>query len=192
MKKLITSLLTLSAVTALQVQAQSGAVTVSLSDTVLQLNDTLTVEVAGTGFTEQMVGFGFTTSFDDSILQLDSATVNAATWNFIREDSASPGFAVTDGNTSVIGGNLLVGPVSGDFPLATLTFTAVGIGESAISIEDAFDLTWSWADLDGNIIAPDFTLASESVQVVPVPAAAWLFTSALLGMGLIKRRKNSL
>lgn len=188
MKKVTTSVFTLALMGAMS--AQAGTVNISLSDTVLQLSDTLTVEVTATEFEEQVVGFGFTASFDDSILQLDSATVNSTTWNFLREDSSSPTFSEVAGDTSVIGGNLLVGPVTGDFPLATLTFTAIGLGESAISIEDAFDLTWSWADLDGNIIAPDFTLASDSVQVVPIPAAAWLFATALGGMGLLSRRNT--
>ncbi|MCX2983385.1 hypothetical protein EYC98_21200 [Halieaceae bacterium IMCC14734] len=46
---------------------------------------------------------------------------------------------------------------------------------------------FGWASRSGNVI-PNSQTVSAAFHVVPIPAAAWLFASALLGLGVLKRK----
>lgn len=59
-------------------------------------------------------------------------------------------------------------------------------GDWQILIADSFDD----AGIDGRFLAGSSITLSET-SVVPVPAAVWLFGSALLGMGALRRKKPS-
>ena len=67
------------------------------------------------------------------------------------------------------------------FTLATLTFEGAGVGVSPLSFSDV-DLDDDWGD------AIDVSLETGSVNVVPVPAAAWLFGSGLIGLLGFRRK----
>jgi hypothetical protein len=72
-------------------------------------------------------------------------------------------------------------------------------GISTASFTDDFWIRWNRATLTGrDFVYTSSTLGgtwkstnftSFTVSEVPIPAAAWLFGSALLGLGVIKRRK---
>lgn len=70
------------------------------------------------------------------------------------------------------------------FTLAILTFYTSGYGVSALDFE-----TVVLGDALGDAIA--FATLSDSVAVsaVPVPAAVWLFGSALAGLGWLRRKQ---
>lgn len=69
----------------------------------------------------------------------------------------------------------------GEFYVLVARFAAITLGETEISIE-ILDL----ADAGGGSLTAD--TVSTTVNVVPVPAAAWLFGSALGLLGWMKRR----
>lgn len=54
-------------------------------------------------------------------------------------------------------------------------------------ISDTFHFKVRWEDLQGQKVGD---LISQDLSVVPLPAAVWLFGSALLGLTLVARRKD--
>lgn len=68
------------------------------------------------------------------------------------------------------------------FTLATLTFTGIAGGSSALTISDI-----TLGDANGDSIVPD-SLGSANVNVVPIPAAAWLLGSCLMGLFGFRKR----
>jgi len=55
---------------------------------------------------------------------------------------------------------------------------------------NSWDTQWNWVASTGPIpYGYEWTYAVATLSAVPLPAAAWLFGSALLGLGAIKRRK---
>ena len=69
----------------------------------------------------------------------------------------------------------------GAFSLATVFFTGSAVGTSPLSFSDV-ELDDDWGD------AIDVSLETGSVNVVPVPAAAWLFGSGLIGLLGFRRK----
>jgi hypothetical protein len=51
--------------------------------------------------------------------------------------------------------------------------------------------TFAWKDSTGNFVWPvaDGDVFSDSIDPVPIPAAVWLFGSAIAGFGLCRKRK---
>jgi hypothetical protein len=81
---------------------------------------------------------------------------------------------------------------SGLVPLFDITFEIEGAGVTTFSLGDVFPDN---ASFDG-FVAEDGFVADGSIeyldtQVVPIPAAAWLFGSGLLGIIGIARRKKA-
>ena len=70
------------------------------------------------------------------------------------------------------------------FSLATLTFDTLALGSSTLGISNAV-LSDAWGfELFANVVDGAIT------TTIPVPAAAWLFGSSLIGLiGLAKRKK---
>ena len=84
------------------------------------------------------------------------------------------------------------GPV-GAYNVAVLTFTALAAGAANIKIDDDDCATGSfgWPDANFGCVAGITYVQAPVVvtqQVVPVPAAAWLFVSALGGLATLRRR----
>ena len=67
------------------------------------------------------------------------------------------------------------------FSLATIFFTGSSVGASSLSFSDV-DLGDEWGD------PIDASLETGSVNVVPVPAAVWLFGSGLIGLLGFRRK----
>jgi hypothetical protein len=54
-------------------------------------------------------------------------------------------------------------------------------------LSNTFHLKVRWEDLDGEKVG---TLISDDLSAVPLPAAAWLFGSALVGLVVVARRRD--
>ena len=77
---------------------------------------------------------------------------------------------------------------SGDFDAFVINFTALAAGPANVVIfDDQFDLVWVEA-VSLRTIPVTYTQAD--VSVIPVPAAAWLFGSALGLLGAARRRAS--
>ena len=70
--------------------------------------------------------------------------------------------------------------------IGTLTFDAIANGASSLSITESF-VGGGFYSIDSLAQEPVFNIAE--VTVVPVPAAAWLFATGLLGLVGFSRRK---
>ncbi len=78
------------------------------------------------------------------------------------------------------------------YNVAVLTFQALAVGAAGIVINDDGGFQTGWFDADDFFAIPvDYTQANVVVtSAVPVPAAAWLFVSALGGLAGLKRRNQ--
>jgi len=161
---------------------------VALADTVgfnpdpknVALGDMFTVDIVGIGFTE-LAGGVIDLGFDGAVLQINSVSIDPY-WDFLPD-----GGALTDSNTwSGIGFDVLVNdPAVGDFIIAKISLTALTVGSSSLEILGTSEF------FNGSVDELFPTLSNGTVNVVPVPAAVWLFGSGLLGLVGIARRNKA-
>lgn len=146
-----------------------------------------------------LTGFDLDISFDDSILGFQSFTVGPGAtgldpfgldFGFFSSGSEdSPGI-VTVGDLSVETDATLQAFQPNNFVLGTLNFNALNqVGTSSLVITSA--LLSGEFDALGIPTVLQAKLNTGSVSVVPVPAAVWLFGSALLGLVGFSRRKRA-
>ncbi len=160
----------------------AATITWSSSTTNVNVNDVFTIDITGTNFLSNVDGGGVNFSYDASVLNVVSISINESVWDL----GAGISTGIIDNITGTVGGISVNAwsDVIGNFSVATITFQAISSGSSDLSLSE-----WGfnpWAS-NGNIINPDFVNAT--VQVVPVPAAIWLFGSGLIGLlGLSKRK----
>lgn len=163
----------------LGVQAASVDV-VPASNDVFQ-GDTLVLMVVGSGFDQDADGGSFAATWDSSVLTYVSTNVIAPPWDtaFVTEDSVGSGnlssvFLGASNNAGI------------DFDVAELTFTVIGAPGSSTVVQLARDFGWF---APGAIEYTGETYGSADVNVIPVPAAVWLFGSALGLLGWVRRRQ---
>jgi len=172
---------------------QVNAASVGFNNNANSVNqgDTFSLTVQGSGF-DTIVGGGLNLSFDASVLQVNSVTINQSVFEFYLGGGTEEGILDNSFgqllNTSF---NTFFG-AAGDFDIMDISFTAVGSGLSALTLSES--ALWVFADDLGGYYGDQVTFDPASVQVasvsaVPVPAAVWLFGSGLIGLaGVAKRR----
>jgi hypothetical protein len=150
----------------------------------LQIGDIFSVNVIGENFNLGLDGGSFDLAFDSSILRADSVSLNTATWNFaaVKGIIDNPTGKIIFTDFAQFGANT----TNNSFNIATFSFQAIGSGNSQLTLllndNDPF--------ATGGEIAPvNFSHASVNVAAVPLPAAFWLFGSALIG-GISLRNKK--
>jgi hypothetical protein len=164
--------------------AQAATVSFDLHDTVVAPGETFTVDIVGIDFSDGLLGWGLDIGFDGAFVSADSVVVDAI-W----------GFADTPG---VIGANSIVGTTgtefsapAGNIALATITFTA-GLSSGATMLSLVENNVNPFTDGGGSPYSPlvlDQT-ATITIAAVPVPAAVWMFGSALGLLGFMRRRMH--
>jgi|JI102314A1RNA_FD_contig_91_1223967_length_879_multi_2_in_0_out_0_2 hypothetical protein len=109
--------------------------------------------------------------------------VALAPWNvFVKNSPVTANPTVFDVETpSATAANPAV------YNVAQLTFQAIAKGAANIVINDDGGDNTGWFDATTADYIPN-TYTQANVQVIPVPAAAWLFVSALGGLATLKRR----
>ena len=153
------------------------------------LGEVFSLNIIGTGFSNSPDGGGIDLSFDKDVLNILSVSIDESVWDF-------GGFGIRTGtidNTQGVLQGIMVNTFSNvgtSFTVATIKFQAVGLGVSDILLNE-FNLN-PWAS-GGSAINPVYVSSSVTVEgtVVPVPAAVWLFSSGLIGLIGIARRKKS-
>ena len=170
----------------------TSAATISMDTafTTANVNDVFTINVIGTDFLSNVDGGGINISFDSSVVNILSVSIDESVWDF-------GGFGINTGSIDNINGTLdgvmvnTFANVKGNFVIATIEMQAIAVGDSLLSLSEYVLNPWASG---GSLINPDFIDASvnvTTVSAVPVPAAVWLFGSGLIGLAGFARRKKS-
>jgi Cohesin domain len=171
--------------------SQADTITVVPSSGTAQVGSTFSVTVAASNFVggaaPSIGAFDLGVSFDSTILSLVSVAFG-------------PGLAFSGGagsiqdQTPVVGGVFSVAEVSLEsetalntqqldaFALFTITFNALSVGTSQVSLALNGLSNAAGDSLNANLV-------SGSVNVVPLPSAAWLLLSGLAAFGVTARRR---
>lgn len=188
MKK-ITNKLLFAAILLFSQGSMAGIITWNSTANDVNSNEIFSLNIIGTGFAEIVDGGGIDLSFDASVLEVLSVTIDTAVWNFFPV--AGPVIGTIDNVAGTVNGiavNALPSTITGDFIVATIQFQAVGLfgTNSALTLSEYAINPWASG---GSVITP-LNFVNGNVSVVPVPAAAWLFGSGLLALMSVARRKR--
>lgn len=153
------------------------------------LNGIFNLNIVGTDFLNSADGGGVDLSFNRDLINVLSVSINETVWDF-------GGFGIStgiiDNSLGTVSGIMVntFSDVGASFTVATIEFRAVGLGVSDLFLNE-FSLN-PWAS-GGSKINPDHesSLVTVANAVVPVPAAAWLFGSGLIGLIGVARKKKS-
>ncbi|RLA44660.1 MAG: hypothetical protein DRR42_20225 [Gammaproteobacteria bacterium] len=151
-------------------------------DSAIASGDIFTVDIVGSGFPITQGG-GVDLFYNAAIVNVLSVTFDVAVWGIGSSVGAIDNSAgrVTD---IVVGA--FDGP-QGTFVIASLELEATGVGLTSLSLTDSSINPWASF---GARLTTAYVPGSVSVAPpVPLPAAFWLFGSALLGfVGLVRSR----
>lgn len=168
--------------------ALTNVVKISQGETVAAISGgTLTVDVVGENFSPLGPdGAAFSLSWNPNVLQYVSTSFLNPIWNFTSADETQAAAGVID---PVLMGISTLGVNAGsDFGLVSFTFNVVGNpGEVSGLVlgNDAYGIGFINGETGLNV-----NYVNSQVQVVPLPAAIWMFSAGLAGvMGAMKRRK---
>jgi len=142
-------------------------------------------------------------SFADATQPLDINGVNQGTTNdfgvamkngFISGDANNPGFSDNGGTVALTAGSYLFA-VTEAFNISNAELFGVGTLSQGYT-DIAVGLEWStWQHNTGGVASDYNVFVNGDVAMpsaVPVPAAVWLFASAMAGLGVVGRKKSSI
>ena len=169
--------------------AQAATVTIDVHDAVVAPGETFTVDVVGNGFTDgNLVSWGFNIdSFDAAVVVANSVAVPGGTWEF----GAVLGTITATSIDEIGGATFGAGQGGNGIVLATVEFTAALVaGVTSLGLSE-----WVGQEFvnDSFVAYPNLSFdqtATITVAAVPVPAAVWMFGSALGLLGFVRRRMH--
>lgn len=156
--------------------ASAATATFDLQHSVETLGSPLTVDIVGTGFPSATDGGAVSVTFEPSVLNADTVTVNTAVWDFYTD----PG--TIDNTVGTITGIEFVrftAPTPSNFVIATLQFTLIGVTGSVPSSLELSEYTNGIGGFGAGGDPLAVTFEDGSVAVIPLPAGVWLLASAL-------------
>ncbi len=168
---------------ALGVQAGTVEFTPADTDITVSPGSTVTMDIVGSAFSGNLDGGDWGATWDASVLSFVSLTVDAV-WDSVFSDETNVGTGHLD---FVFLGFTPAAGLPSPFGVATLEFTAAGSGNTTVALDNGLGSGWP---LTGGGNEPSVTYGTSDVDigVVPVPAAVWLFGSALGLLGFVRRR----
>ena len=197
MKTIVTTAV-IMLIVAIPMQGKAATVDVSFSpssDTIFGLNQTFNLDIVGNynaDADELLSGGALDLSFDPSVLNVNSVALGVP-MDFLSDPGTRDNVA---GTVSTMGFATIVGIPNGLFTFATIEFMSVGFGTSPLQLSDSFDLVFAWANDTppfGEPVLVNTTAGSVTVTDVlpgvPIPGAALLFGTGLIGLIAIARRK---
>ena len=177
-KKIVISFLLL-----LSGHVSAATISWNLSTANVNVDDVFTVDVVGTGFVNNVDGGGINISYDSSVLNVLSVSINDVVW-----DLGYNSVGAIDNVAGTVDGIMVNAwsDVTGDFVVASIQMQAIRGGNSLLSLNEYLLNPWASA---GSLVNPDYVGAEVIVSAVPIPAAVWLFGSGLLLLtGFFKRK----
>lgn len=149
---------------------------------------TLDLFVVGSGFEDNAQLGDFTVIWDPGVISYVGIDIANPPWdNQVVDDTD----ADTTGTLNRVFLSSMLGGVGSDFDIATLSFTVVGNPDDSTDVS-AMDGLLGWRTPGAVPIVVTYNNAMVNVAPIPVPAAVWLFGSALLGLaGVARRRKTA-
>jgi len=168
-------------------QASAATIGWSTAPSTINVNDTFSLNITGSGFTSNVDGGGVNISFDSSVLSVVSVSIDETVWDF---GGAGISTGATDNLAGTIDGIMVntYGTVNGSFDVATILFQAIGSGSSALTLSEYALNPWASG---GVLLNPDMVNSSVTViSSVPVPTAVWLLGSGLIGLLGVAKRKS--
>ena len=173
----------------------ASAATLSLVDSVnglssveLGIGESVTFNLVIEGLTQDLFAAGYAGTYDPAVASLDSAVGAGGFTSFSGAVIDSGAGTVTDG-LSTFGATDPVSQL-----LASFTFTALSNGSfNFVVADDAFQGGFLYGDFSQvlNDLGGTDLIATANISVVPLPAAVWLFGSALIGLvGMSRRQKQ--
>lgn len=167
-------------------QASAATIGWETAPATINVYDIFSLNITGSGFTGNVDGGGVNISYDSSILNVLSVSIDESVWDF---GGAGISGGTIDNGAGTVNGIMVntFSNVSGSFDIATIQFQAIGSGTSAMALTE-FALN-PWAS-GGVMINPTMENSSLIVSAVPIPPALWLFGSGLLGLIGAARKKS--
>jgi hypothetical protein len=162
------------------VATPDGSVKFDAPSLAVGIGDSFTMDLVGRGFTVKLTAGGVNLSYDPAVLRVDSVDI-APVWEFDPRsmiDNAS-------GKIDPISFSSFSNSPTGDFSIATLHFTALAAGTSALrlSLDDIFVFS---SDVPfAPPVVPTFIDGLVNVSAVPEPMSVGLL---LAGLGLVGAR----
>jgi hypothetical protein len=164
--------------------AQAATVAISPSPTVVNIGDTFSLDLVGLGFDTNLDGGGLNFAFDPTVLSVNSVVINLLEWDTNQDGVINNGAGTV---SDIWFNNTSLATRTGNLLFASIEFTAIGLGvSSGIALSESAGNPFGTG---GALYVPLVFDQSGQVTVVPLPAAAWLLGSALLGLGALKRKK---
>lgn len=124
------------------------------------------------------------------------AGTNTLTYSYLGASNDGSGSIYSETNSSCTGsGNISGNTVCGSFASSTPNWEGLDLNLVFSSDLSSFTgslqgISTSGSGLTANTTTLNYAIAGAVVAEVPVPAAAWLFGSALIGLAGVKRRKS--
>lgn len=135
-------------------------------------------------FANAILGGGFELTFDAGVLRLDSVSIPAS-WEFARSGGLIDNASGTLSNAYFA---TFSNPVAGDFKLATLNFTAIGVGQSQVTpLPNA--LQPFVEDVSVSVVTPTYDFATVTVAV-PEPGSVALLLGGCLALARLRARRS--
>lgn len=163
-------------------QAQSLSVTPTPKEAAL--GSTFSLDVLATDFANPILGGGFDLTFDPSVLRLDSVVIPAS-WEFARNGG------LIDNTTGTVSNAFFAtfsAPKAGDFLTATLNFTAIGTGQSLVTLLPNVDQPFV-EDVTVALVNPALKAGLVNVPSVPEPSSLALLLAGA-GLAVVARHKR--
>jgi hypothetical protein len=167
-----------------QLASAAGSLVVTPVNVSVQSGNSFNVEVRGSGFTDNVVGGGFSLDFNPAVLSLVSVTINTVEWEFLTNPGTINNAA---GTLRDVWFNAFAAPLpTGNFPIAVLNFTAKLPGNSPLTLLAANDFPFA-NDL-ANVISVSFGRGAVSVSAVPELSSWMAMALGLALMPMLRRR----
>ena len=170
--------------------ANAANISFDAASSTTSLGETFSLSIIGTGFLDSVDGGGINLSFNKDVISVLSVSINEEVWDF-GDFGISTG--TIDNSLGTVNGIMVntFADVGTTFTVVTIDFQAIGFGLSNLFLNE-YNLN-PWAS-GGSVINPVYDSSLVTVEaeaeVVPVPAAVWLFGSGLIGLiGIASRKK---